>query len=429
MLKNILFLLMIAFFMMPDQSNAAGVTNYSTLVNADYWQQHNPAGNEIILDESTIEEYNSRIREASPTVYSMKDYPEFISGDALKTKIMNYIVLDDELYLHGNKVSENYKNILRKQTNVGAIPNEVKVRYAVTVRRANLRNLPTAEGLYYFVTDRDFDALQETTLDPSEPLAVLHTSSNGFFYYVQSVNYSGWISKYDIAFTDRATWNRFADPDKFLIVADKSYKVKIAGEMIEYQLGAKLPVKDETKTTYILEAPTRNKNGNLLLTKIFINKNNQAVHKGYLPYTANNIIKSAFKFYNSPYGWGGLKSSVDCSSLIYNVYRAVGIFLPRNADEQENTAGHKFYLAEMSQADKKQLINSLMPGSALYMDGHTVLYLGQNNDAAYTIHALGTYYNHGKKVREMRVTVSDLSLQRYSGKTFLEDINTAIEFK
>lgn len=429
MFRKLLFLLVLACSIMPVQTHAAGITNYSTLIHADYWMQHNPQGNEIILDKSGIEAYNARIREASPTVYSMKDYPETISGDALKTKIMNYLVLEDELFLHGNKVSENYKNILRRQTNVGAIPNEVKVKYAVTVRRANLRNLPTGEGLYYFVNDKDFDALQETTLDPSEPLAVLHASANGFFYYVQSVNYSGWISKYDLAFTDKATWNKFADPDKFLIVTDKSYRVKIAGEMVEYQLGARLPLKDETKTTYILEAPTRNKAGNLLLTKIFINKNNKAVYKGYLPYTANNIVQSAFKFYNAPYGWGGLKNSVDCSSLVFNVYRAAGIFLPRNADEQENTAGKKYNLTDMNEADKAKLIGTLTAGSALYMDGHTVIYLGQNNDTAYVIHALGTYYSQGRKIREMRVAVSDLSLQRYSGKTFLHDINTAIEFK
>ena len=45
-----------------------------------------------------------------------------MSGDALKTRIMDYSILDDDLYLHGNKVSENYKNILRKQSNISAIP-------------------------------------------------------------------------------------------------------------------------------------------------------------------------------------------------------------------------------------------------------------------------------------------------------------------
>ena len=56
-------------------------------------------------------------------------------------------------------VSDNYKNILRSQTNAAAIPAEVTVRYGVTVRRANLRNLPTGEGLFFYASDRNFDAL------------------------------------------------------------------------------------------------------------------------------------------------------------------------------------------------------------------------------------------------------------------------------
>ena len=66
---------------------------------------------------------------------------------------MDYSILDDDLYLHGNKVSENYKNILRKQSNVSAIPKSVSVQYAVTVRRTAVRALPTGEGLDYYAAD------------------------------------------------------------------------------------------------------------------------------------------------------------------------------------------------------------------------------------------------------------------------------------
>ncbi len=429
MWRKIFFVYMLCALLLPLTSYASGITNYAALIKPEYWNNQNEDGNRIILTDKEIIQYNKKIREASPTVFDMGSYPEEISGDALKTKIMNYTVLDDELYLHGNKVSENYKNILRKQTNISAVPERVKVRYAVTVRRANLRNLPTGEGLFYFINDRDFDALQETTIDPAEPVAVLHASANGYFYYIQSVNYSGWISKYDVAFTDRGPWMKYADPDKFLIVQNSMLKLKTAGEFVDYQLGAKLPIEDVTKTTYIMELPTRNAQGNLVETEVFIAKNNNSVHYGYLPYTANNIVSSAFKFYNQPYGWGGLKNSVDCSSLIYNVYRAAGIILPRNADEQERTAGAVFNLKGLSASGKRNIINGLQAGSALFIDGHTMLYLGENNGQPYAIHALGTYYKNGSRIREMRIVVSDLSLQRYSGLTFLEDLNTAISFR
>lgn len=404
---------------------AAGVTNYPALVNADYWIKNNPSGDNLVMDSNAIAAFNKKILAASPTVTDLKNYPATVSGDSVKTKIMNYAVLEDDLYLHGNKVSDNYKNLLRKQTNIAAVPDRVNVQYAVTVRRCNLRNLPTGEGLYYFVTDRDFDALQETALDPGEPVAVLHFSANGYFYYVQTVNYSGWISKYDIAFTDKNTWLKYAAPAQFLVVQNKNLKLKTAGEIVEYQLGARLPLQKVQGETYTVEAPVRSSAGKLTPVQLFIRKDNPAVHNGYLPYTANNLVRSAFKFYGSPYGWGGLKSSVDCSSLVYNVYRSVGIILPRNADEQERTAGISYNLKGMSEEARNKLLSNLPAGAPLYMDGHCVIYLGHSNNVPFVIHALGSYYQNGRRVTAMKVVVSDLSLIRSDGTSFLNDLTTA----
>lgn len=190
---------------LPLSAAAAGITNYDKLVSADFWCQKNPQGEQVILDTEEVKALNDKIRAASPTVPDLLNYPSTVSGASLKTKIMNYEILEDELYLHGNKVSENYKKILRNQTNVNAIPAKVVPRYGVIVRRSSLRNLPTGEGLFYYAGDTDFDALQETELDPGEPVIVLHQSANKFFYYIQSLNYSGWISTFNVALTDEKT--------------------------------------------------------------------------------------------------------------------------------------------------------------------------------------------------------------------------------
>lgn len=414
---------------LPVSVDAAGVTTFNKFISADYWTSVNPNGDNVILDAKGVEAFNSKVRAASRTVVDLTKYPSVVSGDSVKTKIMNYLVLEDDLYLHGNKVSENYKNILRKQTNVSAVPQNVKVQYAVTVRRSNLRNLPTGEGLYYYAADRDFDALQETALDPAEPVVVLHFSANGYFYYVQAGNYSGWLSKYDIAFTDKKTWLEYAKPKSFLVVTGKNTVLKTGAEMISYQQGAKLPISAVQSDTYAVNAPMRGKDSKLIKTKVLVKKTNPDVHLGYLPYTSNNIIKAAFKFYGMPYGWGGLKNSVDCSSLVYNAYRTVGIYLPRNADEQEASAGVHHNLTTMSSQQRSDLIKKLMPGACLYMDGHTVMYVGQSGTVPYVIHSLGSYYNGGTRHAAMKVVVSDLSLQRSSGKTFLNDLTTAVEYK
>ena len=414
--------------LLPLAAEATGITNYPVLVNSSYWTAQNQNGDKLVLDAAGVANFNAKVRQASRTVVDLLNYPATFGGDSLKTKIMDYSVLDDDLYLHGNKVSENYKNILRKQTNVAAIPQTVNVRYAVTVRRTAVRALPTGEGLYYYASDRDFDALQETMLDPGEPLIVLHTSSNGFFYYVQSVNYSGWGSKYNVALTDKNSWLSYAKPQKFLVVTDANYILKTAGENVLYQQGARLPVDSEQNNLYTVLAPVRSQYGGLQKQKLFVQKSTDGLHYGYLPYTTNNIIRSAFKFYNMPYGWGGLKDSVDCSSLVFNAYRTVGIVLPRNADEQELSAGQTHKLSGTS-GERTAVINALQPGACLYMDGHTLMYIGKVNGDPYTIHSLGSYYNKGVRQREMRVVVSDLALTRANGNSFLQELTTAKEFK
>ena len=419
MLKRFLCLCLLCLCFVALPVNAAGITNFSKLVTADYWIENNPEGDTVILGDKGIERFNAEIRKVSPTVVDLENYPTTIKKRALKMKLNNFEALDEDLYLRGNRVSENYKGILRKLVNAAAITDDVQVRYAVVVRRSNLRNLPTGEGLFYFAADKDFDALQETALDPCDPVVVLHTSDNGQFHYVQTINYSGWVSTYDIAFTDRETWLKYVAPEKFVVVVGKSVKLKTWEETVEYQQGSRIPLSSVDEKAYVLYVAGRDKNGNLDKVKVKIAKN-AALNEGYLPYTSNNILRSAFKFYGEQYGWGGLKNSVDCSSLMYNAYRTVGIYLPRNADEQEASAGLHIELSKMNDATKLVTIQDLI---------HCMMYLGKSNGVPFVLHALGSYYSEGKTVRIMRIVVSDLTLNRHTGNTMLTDLTRAIEFK
>ena len=129
-------------------AEAAGVTNYESFVSADYWVQNNPAGEQLILNAAGVSEqlildaagvkaYNKRIVDKSPSVYDLAAYPQVMSGSTVKNYLSNYDILNDPLFRLGKEVSQNYKNILIKETNVDKIPTDVKVRYGVTVRRAN----------------------------------------------------------------------------------------------------------------------------------------------------------------------------------------------------------------------------------------------------------------------------------------------------
>lgn len=431
MLRHFFFLsITLMLLLLPSGYGAAAtITTYEKFITPDYWIEHNTKGDQVVLNAAGVETFNKKVVEASPTVYDMANYPKMVKGTTVKTYINEHIDLSDDLYREGKLVSDNYKKILVSQMNAEKIPSEVNVRYGVTVKRANIRNLPTGEGLFFYANDRDFDALQETALDPGEPVAILNTSANGYFYFVQAYNYRGWLSKFDVAETDRSTWQRYAVPKRFLTVIGKDYTLQADGAAVLFQQGARLQLIDTKENSYTVKVPVRNKDGKLREEKVSLTNNLASLNEGYLPYTTNNIIRGAFKWYDSVYGWGGLRNSVDCSSFISNVYRTVGIFLPRNADEQETSAGIHKKFANTSSVQRANIVKTLTPGSALYMDGHVILYLGYSNEIPYGIHSLGSHHTGGTRHSIMKVVVSDLELQKYNGDTYLDALTTCVTFK
>ncbi len=103
-------------------------------------------------------------------------------------------------------------------------------------------------------------------------------------------------------------------------------------------------------------------------------------------------VNLASQFLDVPYVWGGLSAyGVDCSGLVYLVFRQLGISLPRDAGDQaeatrpikddEVQAGDLFFFA--------------YPGKPIH---HIGLATQRNNDGELTmIHAAGSY---GKVVQE-----------------------------
>lgn len=413
-------------------ADAAGITEYPKLISADYWQSLTPNGEETVLSPNEIESFNRRVVQTSPSVYDLADYPAAHSASTLRAYIDHAELLDDALYVNGAQMSWQYKQNIRREMNLDGVLAENPVGYGIVVRRSNLRGLPTGDGWFSSAHDKEFDNLQETAVDPSEAVAVLHASASGEFSYVQLRNYRGWLRAEDIAMTDRETWLSYVKPKDFLVVAANRFALTINGEEIRYQMGSKLPLRGAGGEDVVC-VPARAADGALIERTVTVPKS-PALHRGFLPYTRDRIIAQSFQFLHDPYGWGGLKDSVDCSSFIADIYRTVGIELPRNADEQEMTAGTRYAMQTLRRDARSRLLrDALKPGDVLFFDGHTMLYLGESNGTPFIIHSLGSHTKHRgdgarEKVPVMRVVVSDLSLRRYSGVTFLDALTSAVSY-
>lgn len=394
-----------------------------------------PGMSEIVLGKAEIEEYNYLIRQLQTgDMPDLAEYPEQLDKEEL-TRYINLLELPPgDIYSQGKIVTAAQKANLQLARNIDNMSELQKVEYAVTVRRSNLRTFPTDMPIYESIEDTEFDLFQETVLDPSEAVVVLWKSADKQFAFVQSKNYRGWVSILDLAFVkQRNIWLKYVKPEKFLIVTDKLINLQNQKETLLWQMGSKiLLTKKLGKTNFEIIVPERDNQGNLKEQRKKVRLT--GVNEGYLAYTRANIIRQAFKMLDDPYGWGGLHNSVDCSSFIENIYRSVGIQLPRNADQQETASANIICLNTYSSVAKKEVIRQLPPATVLFKDGHTMLYLGEQAGRLYVIHALGSqgmYNLQNEIVRKpiMKVVVTDLDILMRSGKLMLDTLHTAVDYR
>lgn len=415
-----IFFLACAIFLSANMALASSVLMPNTtpdMQNAQFWLT--PTGEKIVAAPERVKAMNKAM--LSDTMCDLAGFPNTVSGIKLKEYLAHYTV-DNELYVKGLPLSDAYAQALKKDVE-GNISPVNPVKYGVVTERSNLRSFPTLEGAFETREDTHFDMWQETAVDPGEPALILHNNAKGNFVFVQLKSYRGWLPRNQVAVTGKATWLKYVEPREFGVVTGRLVNIK----GLIYQMGAKLPLANGK-----LLVPGRNGQGYLAIAEIpavF----NEDLHKGYLPFTRNNLLHMAFKHLGAQYGWGGLENSVDCSAFVQDVYKTVGVQLPRNGDEQANSFPGT-NMTNMSQEERIQTIKALEPGSVMFTPSHVMLYLGEKNSRPYMIHATGSYgakdtAGNISKNRIMQTIVSDVYLLGGSGTSLLLQMTKANNYK
>ncbi len=413
-------------------SALAGIVDSGALTEASYWTSHNPEGDRVILDETGVREFNRKIYNAGLDVTDMKTLPASIPVREFLPWISNTWAMKGTVYRKGKELTEEEKEQIRENVSLGTLPPEggfVPLRYGVTVRHAMIRNLPLADGIFESADDVYYDNVQDSVLEAGEPVAILHESRDEKYYFVRLYNLFGWIAREDVALCSRAQFERYADPENFLVVTGRDYLARTSGENVFHLMGARLLLLQEKKDRWQVALPYKDdKTGQLREKNVWLNKGAD-LHRGYLPYTSNQVIRQAFKFLGSVYGWGGAMQSVDCSSLVGSVYSTMGIWLPRNTTRLKRMPGQVTGFEGLDTPERLRLFAKLQPGSAVSLAGHIMLYLGMEDGAPYVIHSSSSYYVKDRKIYVRRVLVSDLELHRKSGLTFLDSVINVITYQ
>ena len=404
------FLTLLILMMLITATAQAAVSIQDNRATADYWTGKNKSGEAVFVATADLDMLNLQIRQkSSNTIVDLASYPEKVYTQWLTNKITATMTLGGfqkpelpTLFKKGTALTEFSYNQAKKNCGLDALPAVCEVRYALTTDRTDIRLLPEADGWFETKDDTHYDQLQATVIDPSEPVIVLIDSQDKEFVFVESRAYAGWVKPSALAFTDKATWQKYAAPKNYLTVI-ASRKTIPQGKAF-YQMGGKVLLRAadlQKDGSWAITMPTLDANGTFLEQGFNI-PNDNGVVKGALACSENNLIRQAFRFFGEGYGWGGLEKNVDCSSYVQDVYRSVGIELPRDTSKQEKAMARSINLKNMTRDQRLEIIKKSKAGN-------------DENGEPIVIHALSSYFTFedGKTVKHYvrKVIVSDLHFQ------------------
>lgn len=404
-------------------------TTRREMKTAGFWVGQHPSPDQVVMDQAQISEFNRRVREDLKLTKDILNLPELSGAELFREweETIGQFQRAGYYGADGRKENGTFYDELHALMQVN-MPLKITPAFGMVVHYADQRILPMEEPLYAKAGDVDFDELQNSTLDIGTPVAVLSSSSDDQWYYVESSLSAGWIRKEDVALTDIGqVQDNLRDPG-FVIVTKAKADIFLNKNMTSYydyaRMGTRFRVGEGTydNGTVSVWVPLRADDGSLIFQEGFIEQSD--IHEGYLPYTARNILIQAFELLNAPYGWGGMYGEQDCSAFLDEIFATVGIVLPRNSSAQRQ-AGKILaeFRKETPDPEKMEVLRSVPGGTTLLgLKGHIMLYLGMINDRPYAIHAVWAYRESAGKNRDdrvrviNRVAVTDLHLGEGSQK-------------
>lgn len=421
MTKKFFTLLGIIFMLFASTAQAASIAIQDNRATADYWVGKNKSGEAVFVATQDLDMLNLQIRQkSSNTIVDLPKYPEKVYTQWMANKILATLMIGNfntkevpKLFKSGAALTEFSFTHAKQNCGLDELPKVSEIRYALTIDRTDIRLLPEEDGWFESKDDTHFDQLQATVIDPSEPVIVMIESHDKQFVFVESRTYAGWVKTNALAFTDRTTWLKYVEPQNYLTVI-ASRKTIPAGKAF-YQMGGRVLLRAtdlQKDGSWAIYMPTVDANGTIIEQGLNI-PNDNGVVKGALACSENNLIRQAFRFLGEGYGWGGLEKNVDCSAFVQDVYRSVGIELPRDSSKQEKAMARSISVKDMTREQKLAIIKKSKAGSLLFAPGHVMMYLGTDEAGEpLVIHAISSYYTFDKeqtaKHHVMKVLVSDL---------------------
>ncbi len=313
----------------------------------------------------------------------------------------------------------------------------VPAHLGVTVDRVSLRAWPTSEPAFREAHDREFDRWQVTRIHTGDPVRILAATDDGWLFVAASVA-AGWVPADAVARVVTEVWDRFRGPKEPVVITGagvvteaEPYDSQVSHRPLEF--GAWLPPSDEHlvdvggqhRMGHIgVLCPVRREDGWLELRPALVKDDGRA-RRGFLPCERASLLRAAFTQLGDRYDWGDRLGHHDCSSLVMDAYRTVGVQIPRNSRVQSLSLSHRIrWTAQDDLQRRLRDMEEARPGDLLHMPGHVLMHLGRVDEIPYALHAFvgfGTERN-GEIAPALvnAVEVSPITLRTRRGPRFIE---------
>ena len=388
------------------ESPALGVAAVTeSQLTAEFWIARLTQADQLIMDRQAISDQNARLMREDDSMHDLAATPEELVGNHVRDWIENFAqvpqstVYDEE----GKAVDHARLQAVADNRWLDGIAGLQRTRFGMVVRRADLRAFPTMLRVFRSNDDTDIDRFQESAVFPGTPLVIAHESGDHQWWFVITPRYAAWIRKALVAIGERDEVLGYANKAPYRIITGADVHTVFTREQpalsqLKLDMGVRVPVLADWPVdkpvngqhpyvSHVIELPIRKGDGSLAFAPALLQKNADS-SADYLPLTKHNIIRQAFKFLGERYGWGHTYEGRDCSGFVAEVYRSMGVQMPRNTSDQgvSPAFAKRVFQESDDSAERSRIARASGVGDLVYIPGHVMLVIGSINGDPWVIH-------------------------------------------
>ena len=373
-------------------------------LSPDFWIARTQAPEAPLMARAAIEARNARLLREDPSMHELAALPATLA----RAQVAGWITalaspptrpLWDEA---GRPVAKAVLDALAANRALEAIPASQPTRFGMAVKRTAMRTFPTELRTFSAKGEADIDRFQESALFPGDPVVVAHASRDGRWLFVVSPRYAAWVEAGAIAAGSRDAVLGYGQRTPYRIITGAKPRTVFTREEprlseLQLDMGTRVPLArlapdqpvngQHPYSAWTLELPVRNADGSLAFAPALLPRIEDS-RADYLPLTRANLIRQAFKFLGERYGWGHAYNARDCSGFVSEVYRSMGVQLPRNTSAQAVSPvfARTSFAADATRGTRMAAVGALEVGDLIYIPGHVMMYIGDIDGMPYVIH-------------------------------------------